>query len=196
MARRRPSSDAQESHSSRAVPVRVTSVPDGDSLWVVRTPSDVETALPVRLYGIDAPERDQRYGREAQEALWRLVWRTEGLRMEVVDVDRYHRLVVVLYRQSAGRESSINRTLIEQGHARWYREYGGAELGFAAAEELARNSRRGFWRQGPGVAPWDHRAAQRRASQRRAAQRRSWRGGCLPVVATLGLVALMAILLV
>ena len=57
---------------------------------------------------------------------------------------------------------SINRMLIEQGHARWYSRFGGENLGFAAAEEQARSNRRGFWRSRHQVAPWDHRAAQRR----------------------------------
>ena len=190
MARPRPSPYGQEFYGSRAVPVQVTSVPDGDSLWVIRTPRSVGTALPVRLFGIDAPERDQAFGREAQEALWRLVWRTNGLRMEVVDVDRYHRLVVLLYHQSAGPTRSINRILVEQGHARWYRDYGGADLGFAEAEESARSRRRGLWRTGPGVAPWEHRAAQRRSQSSLPR-----RGGCLPLMAALVLLGLLLVLL-
>ena len=123
-----PTPNNPDAHSSRAVPVWVTSVPDGDSLWVVRDPNATDSELPVRLFGIDAPERDQDFGPEAQQALWRLVWRTKGLRMEVVDVDHYHRLVVLLYHQSAGRQQSINRILIDQGHARWYSRFGGEEL--------------------------------------------------------------------
>ena len=182
-----PTPDNPDAHSSRAVPVWVTSVPDGDSLWVVRDPNAVDSALPVRLFGIDAPERDQDFGREAQEALWRLVWRTKGLRMEVVDVDHYHRLVVLLYQQSAGRQRSINRILIEQGHARWYSRFGGEEFGFAAAEEQARSSRRGFWKRGREMAPWDYRAAQRR----RQRQPR----GCFALFAAAGLLLLLLIAL-
>ena len=123
-----PTPNNPDAHSSRAIPVWVTSVPDGDSLWVVRDPNAVDSELPVRLFGIDAPERGQDFGSEAQQALWRLVWRTKGLRMEVVDVDHYHRLVVLLYHQSAGRQRSINRILIEQGHARWYSRFGGGGI--------------------------------------------------------------------
>ena len=178
-----PTPDNPDAHSSRAVPVWVTSVPDGDSLWVVRHPNAVDSALPVRLFGIDAPERDQDFGREAQEALWRLVWRTKGLRMEVVDVDHYHRLVALLYHQSAGRHRSINRILIEQGHARWYSRFGGEEFGFAAAEDLARSNRRGFWKRGQEMAPWDYRAAPRR--------RQSQPRGCFGLLAAAGLLLLL-----
>ena len=172
--------------TSRPIPVWVTSVPDGDSLWIVRDPNSVDSEIPVRLFGIDAPEKDQDYGPEAQQALWQLVWRTRGLSMEVVDVDQYHRLVVLLYHQSAGRSRSINRMLIEQGHARWYSRYGGESLGFAAAEDQARSNRRGFWLNRHQVAPWDHRAAQRR--------RQSQSQGCFGLLVTFLILLLIVVL--
>ncbi len=182
-----PSPHNPDPHTSRPIPVWVTSVPDGDSLWIVRDPNSVDSEIPVRLFGIDAPEKDQDYGPEAQQALWRLVWRTRSLRMEVIDVDHYHRLVVLLYHHSAGRRRSINRILIEQGHARWYSRFGGEEFGFASAEDQARSNRRGLWRNRHQVAPWDHRAAQRR--------RQSQHRGCFALMAAASLLLLLLIAL-
>ena len=111
--------------TNKVARVWVTSVPDGDSLWVALSPNRGERTYPVRLFGIDAPERDQAYGRQAQWELRKLVERhTEGLLMEVLDVDRYNRLVALLYFPSADRYRSINRIMVEQGHAYWFRAFG------------------------------------------------------------------------
>ena len=150
----------------------------------------------VRLFGIDAPESDQPHGGEAREALRRMAGDARDLRMEVMATDRYGRVVALLYRRGRGRGRSINRAMIEQGHARWYRSYGGEELGFAEAEEKARRRKRGLWRlrDRDRTAPWEHRAARRQRTAARMERRR--RGGCLKAVAVAGLLALLTALAV
>ena len=147
----------------RPFPVRVVAVQDGDSL-LVRPASSGDRQIRVRLYGIDAPEHDQDYGREARDRLNSLVRGTAELTLEPRDTDRYGRLVGVLYFRSSGRQHSINRVMVEEGLARWYSRYGGRELGLDGAEQNARRARRGIWASGRQVAPWEHRRAQRRAS--------------------------------
>ncbi len=171
--------------------VWVTSVPDGDSLWVALSPNRGERTYPVRLFGIDAPERDQAYGQQAQWELRKLVERhTEGLLMEVLDVDRYNRLVALLYFPSADRYRSINRIMVEQGHAYWFRAFGGPPgLGFAAGEEAARSRRLGLWKHPASMKPWDYRRAQRRTTTQQSRQ-----SGWLWVLAVLGLVILSVFL--
>ena len=124
-------------------------------------------ALRVRLYGIDAPEHDQDFGREARERLSRLVRGGAEFTLEPKDTDRYGRLVGVLYFRSSGRSHSVNRILVEEGLARWYSQYGGRELGLEQAERNARRAR-GLWGAGRQVAPWDHRRAQRQRAARRS----------------------------
>ena len=75
-------------------PVHVVRVIDGDSVKV-QLPDGAEH--PVRMYGIDAPEKDQRGGRESHDHLRRVVRSRREWRLRVVDVDRYQRLVGVLY---------------------------------------------------------------------------------------------------
>ena len=147
----------------RPFPVRVVSVQDGDSIRV-RLVNGGDEQIRVRLYGIDAPEHDQDFGREAGERLRSLVRGQSDLTLEYKDTDRYGRLVGVLYFGPSHRQRSVNQVMVEEGLARWYSRYGGRELGLDQAEQNARRARRGIWSSGRQVAPWDHRRAQRQAS--------------------------------
>ena len=83
----------------------VTKIVDGDTIHVQ---SD-GTKLKIRLYGIDAPETEkinrrtgrvsklgQPYGREAETALQAKVG-GQRVRVDVVDIDRYKRLVSIIW---------------------------------------------------------------------------------------------------
>ncbi len=150
----------------RPFPVRIISVQDGDSL-IVQPANGGDRRIRVRLYGIDAPEHDQDFGREARERLSSLVRGRDDLTLEPRDTDRYGRLVGVLYYRSLGPQRSVNRAMVEDGLARWYSQYGGQELGLEQAERNARRAKRGIWSSSRQVAPWDHRRAQRRQSSAR-----------------------------
>ena len=145
----------------RPLEIKVVSVQDGDSLIVRLGRSRDAEETRVRLYAIDAPERDQQFGREAGDYLRRLVWNREDLLLEPVDTDQYGRLVGVLYYRAVGRRSSINRLMVGQGLAWWYRQFGGHGLGLEQAEREARRRRRGLWASARPIAPWEHRRAQR-----------------------------------
>ena len=148
--------------------VKIRRVVDGDSLEVQyagfygrlrRRP------FPVRLYAIDAPELSQPDGTTARAHLQSLV-RRGGIRMELMDTDRYGRRVALLYRGRRGRRRSVNLAMVQDGMAHWYRRYGGRELGFDRAEAEARARRRGIWRHRAGPQrPWDYRAEQRNRRQ-------------------------------
>ena len=144
-------------------PVDVLRVIDGDSVKV-RVGRDEYS---VRMYGIDAPEKDQRAGRDSHEYLRRLVGSQRKWRLRVVDVDRYQRLVGVLYPEGGSVRDSANHAMVESGLAYWYREYGGEELGFDDSERYARRERAGVWGQQGSVKPWDHRRAKRAEQKRR-----------------------------
>lgn len=139
---------------------------DGDSLVACASQGRNNDGFRVRLYAIDAPERDQEYGREARDYLWRLVWNRTDLMLEPADTDQYGRLVGVLYYRRMNRRRSINRLMVEQGLAYWYSRYGGHGLGLEQAEENARRRRRGVWASVSQVAPWEHRQTQREAAAR------------------------------
>ena len=151
-------------------PVSVLRVVDGDTVHVRRAGllSWLFRGAPivVRLYGIDAPESDQRHGSQSTGALRRLL-KVRRLRMRVSDVDRYGRTVGTLYAASAGFEDSVNRKMVAEGWAFAFTQYGGHELGVRQAEAQASKDRLGVWKDSRvrrGLdRPWDHRRAQREA---------------------------------
>jgi len=124
----------------------VTHVTDGDTLEVALASG----AITVRLGNIDAPESGQPWGRNATEALAQLVLDQE-VALDVLTQDRYERLVAVVF---VG-ESSINRWMVEQGHAWAYRQYLD-DPAICVLEHEARIAAHGLW-SGDPVAPWEWR---------------------------------------
>ena len=94
---------------------KVTRVVDGDTVAFKVHDGPIEK---VRLADIDTPERDQPWGTEATTALrqWSM---SKPARIEVVDTDRYGRLVATLWVD----DENINRRLVIEGHAWVYRKY-------------------------------------------------------------------------
>ena len=72
-----------------------------------------------------------------------------------MDIDKYRRLVSVVL---IGNRD-INYEMLAEGHAWAYRKYlkGPLAKSYIAAEEQAKNSRKGLWRQGGAEPPWDFR---------------------------------------
>jgi len=136
---------------------RVVGIPDGDSIVVL---DDRRQQHRVRLAGIDAPEKGQRYATRSRDNLSALV-----RRQQVVVIwhkrDSYDRVVGVVY--LAGRD--INLEQIRAGYAWWYRAYAAeqphdARRSYERAEVEARQERRGLWVDNGPVPPWVWRRAQ------------------------------------
>jgi endonuclease YncB( thermonuclease family) len=126
----------------------VSRITDGDT---VRGYLESGNEVRVRLTGIDAPEDDQPYGDQATAALAEMIGNGD-LQMLVTDVDRYGRIVALLFKSG----KNLNLAMIERGCA-WHYEkyYPSAE--FARVEREARINRAGLWRQSDPIAPWDWR---------------------------------------
>lgn len=139
---------------------RVTAVIDGDTIDV-NLDSGPER---IRLHGIDAPEAEAPFGREATRSLRDLL---AGATVEVEPVaddprDTYDRLLAVVYADGV----DVNAALVTQGHAWAYRRYlGEVEDGarLCDLEAAARDARKGLWSQPSQrwVPPWIYRARQR-----------------------------------
>ena len=85
--------------------VKVDRVVDGDTIVLM-------DKTRVRLHGIDTPERDQPYGKQATRALDELI-KTKVYVLEK-DTDRYGRLVGVLYTPEG---LNVNLEMVCGGHA-------------------------------------------------------------------------------
>lgn len=137
---------------------RVVRVADGDSLSLLDRDNKQHT---IRLYGIDAPERDQPHGRSAGAALTALVANSR-VGVTVVEEDDYGRLVGTVYVDG----SNINLAMVRAGHAWWYRYYAPHDHPLATAEQEARQAQRGLWSDAAATPPWDWRRQQKLRNNR------------------------------
>jgi endonuclease YncB( thermonuclease family) len=145
-----PHDDASRHRSSSAEVTGIARVIDGDTIDV--------GGVRVRLFGIDAPERDQscsrsdgtRYacGRFASGFLADAIGRA-AIRCTRRDVDRYGRMVGVC----TNERGDVARMSVAGGAAMAYRHF---SLDYVADEEAARKRGAGIW-QGAFDAPWDYR---------------------------------------
>ena len=128
--------------------LRVTHISDGDSLSSGK--------LRIRLFGIDAPEKKQKCtnvdgqqwdcGIAAQKALKKLVESVPKISCDLMDVDRYSRLVMRCY---AGK-IDIAAALVREGLALAYRQY---SLLYTNDENDAKTTQAGVWG-GSFTKPW------------------------------------------
>jgi endonuclease YncB( thermonuclease family) len=110
----------------------------------------------VRLFGMDAPELDQRGGAKSKSNLIRLAGGAD-VKVEPLTMDCYGRVVAKVWRGDA----DLSERMVRDGYAvatsRWNRDY-------VPAERDARAARRGLWAfdQTDGIGdPSAHRAAYR-----------------------------------
>lgn len=133
-----------------AYPRSVERIVDGDTIRL-------RGGTRVRLHGIDTPEYDQPYGRQATRELDRLLGSTVYL--DSVGVDDYGRVLAVLWTPEG---VNVNVAMVCAGAAWWYRYYAPDDRDSAQCEAQARAKRLGLWRQGNPEAPWNWRRRQRR----------------------------------
>ena len=133
---------------------KITHISDGDSLRSGK--------LRIRLFGVDAPEKKQECstangqqwacGLEAQKALKELVASVPQLACDLIDVDRYSRLVMRCY---AGK-TDIAAALVRAGLALAYRQYSAF---YSKDEDAAKIAGVGMWG-GKFTEPWIWRRTQ------------------------------------
>ena len=127
---------------------KVVGVKDGDTIVLLINGEEVT----VRLYGVDAPEKNQAYGQRARQFTSDLVFGKQ-VRLIVNNKDRYGRTVGTVILQN-GR--SLNEALVKDGFAWHYKAYS-KDKNLANAEADARRFKRGLWADPNPVAPWDFR---------------------------------------
>lgn len=137
---------------------RVVRVADGDTITVL---DQGHTQHKVRLAGIDAPEKKQPFGQASRRHLAILV-ADRTVTIETTKRDRYRREVGKVLVD--GRD--VNLGQVEAGLAWHYKQYAHEQSvadrqAYAAAEEAARQARRGLWSDVYPVPPWEYRYRRR-----------------------------------
>ena len=125
--------------------------------------------LRIRLYGIDAPESEQKGGPESTRALKKIAAR-HGSTIYLTDFgkDKYGRTIGVI---SSGRNdpmSHYNLQMLREGQAHCYMLNGPFRAEYEAAERHAKKNHAGIWRDGKFERPADFRRKQEAAQAKRS----------------------------
>lgn len=131
---------------------QVIAIKDGDTIEILKDGKP----LRVRLYGIDAPEKNQDFGTRSQQYTASLVF-GKRVGLEVKGSDRYGRTIGIIY-LADGR--SLNEELVRAGLAWHYTDYS-KDANLAALEVEARQARRGLWAGPQPTSPWEFRKSRR-----------------------------------
>ena len=124
---------------------KVIYLKDGDSFVVL---DHHQLELEVRLRDIDAPELHQPFGKKAKEYLSNLIkGKTIGLVYD--EKDKYGRILADVYLDSV----YVNLELLQAGYAWHYDRFSDNE-NLQAAEDVARNAKKGLWQDAHPIAPW------------------------------------------
>ncbi len=129
----------------------VTRINDGDTVTLKRDAPRRNTVT-VRLYGIDAPELAQAFGKQAARRLAAQLPAGTRVDVDTQYTDPHGRDVAVL---RAGNVV-INERLIASGSAWVFSRYCKARFcrQWRALEKKARTDRIGLWREGNPTPPW------------------------------------------
>ena len=132
----------------------VVKIVDGDTLHLLTADT---TRHKIRLAGIDAPERGQAFGTKSKDRLATLV-AGEMVEVDWQKRDRYKRIIGKITR--AGED--VNLEMVRAGLAWWYRKYAHEQSpedqhAYETAEDEARRSWAGLWRDPNPIPPWAYR---------------------------------------
>lgn len=128
-----------------AHPAKVIKISDGDTITILQN----KTQIKVRLYGIDAPELKQPYGKKSKQFLANLIV-GEVVEVDENGKDRYKRtLGIIRY-----KDQDINAQMVLNGYAWAYVKYSKI---YVDQEKLAREKKRGLWQSSDPTPPWQWR---------------------------------------
>ena len=138
---------------------RVVSVTDGDT-FKAKIQGAVMT---FRMSDIDAPESDQRYGREARAILMAALDGKDVVMLRIGNDTTYGRFVVHVWIANL----HINREVVAQGAAWFDAEYAHDNCLFEVENE-ARDAKRGLWKLPPEdrIPPWEWREKKHNSDSR------------------------------
>jgi endonuclease YncB( thermonuclease family) len=129
---------------------KIIKVVDGDTYFFK---TDRET-LKVRMFGVDAPEGNQPFGKESMEFISHYMQKDATL--VVHSRDQFKRFLGTLFING----QDINLLDVKSGYAWYFKKYLDDNQ-YAAAQEDARKNKLGLWASSKPVAPWKWRHDER-----------------------------------
>lgn len=131
--------------SALALIGKVISIHDGDTITVLQDKRQIK----VRLFGIDAPELKQPYGKKSKQFLANLI-AGEVVEVDENGKDRYKRTIGTIYLGN----TDINAQMVENGYAWAYRKF---SKKYTPQESQAKKQRLSLWRDKEPTPPWEWR---------------------------------------
>jgi endonuclease YncB( thermonuclease family) len=128
---------------------RVVGIVDGDTIMVLVNRARVS----VRLYGIDAPEKNQPFGTRARQFTSSLAF-GKDVTLVARGKDRNRRLIADVILSDGG---NLGEELVQAGYAWWFRRYAPKDQRLERMESEARRKRTGLWADPRPVPPWEWR---------------------------------------
>ncbi|ELD5175572.1 thermonuclease family protein [Campylobacter upsaliensis] len=149
--------DFKEQNLEKELTGKVSKVIDGDTIELLaktskENPYNHITKLKIRLYGIDAPELKQAYGKEAKEYLSALVLKQE-VSLIIENKDKYDRFVGTIFLKG----QDINKEMVKNGYAHAYESFSKKYL---AEQADAKMFKLGLWQDEKAVKPSEFRKQQ------------------------------------
>lgn len=123
---------------------KITYFYDGDTVKI----KDAISEYKLRLTDIDAPERNQTYGKKARRALIDLCENAD-LRVYIIGIDRYQRNLGKLICDN--HDASVY--MIKNGHA-WFNRRYSMDYTLDVAEQESRANQLGLWKRKNPTPPW------------------------------------------
>lgn len=124
--------------------LKITYFYDGDTVKI----KDAFSEYKLRLTDIDAPERNQIYGKTARRALINLCENAD-VRVYVMGKDRYKRNVGKLICNN----QDASAYMVKNGHA-WFNKRYSMDYTLDLAEQESRANQLGLWKQKSPTPPW------------------------------------------
>jgi endonuclease YncB( thermonuclease family) len=141
-------------HAEEMLIGKVVDIHDGDTITLLTE----DQRIHVRMAQIDAPELDQSFGPQSQQALHQRLFH-KNVRVSKTTVDR-HGSTVDKYGRTVGTvfidNVNVNKEQVKKGMAWAYRQYV-TDPSLLIDEENARHSQLGLWSEPDPVKPWNHR---------------------------------------
>ena len=130
---------------------KVVGISDGDTITVLHEGRGEK----IRLYGIDAPESHQDFGKRAKQFVSNQVF-GKIVEVDPITIDRYGRTVSMVV---FGIGQNLSEELITAGFAWVYGKYCTAKIcrDWQKKEQEARGQGAGLWSQANPIAPWEFR---------------------------------------
>nr|DAP22281.1 MAG TPA: nuclease-like protein [Caudoviricetes sp.] len=126
--------------------IKIIKIYDGDTITALTSQKE---KIKIRLYGIDAPELKQPFGKASKRHLIDLI-SNKSLNIKEKGKDKYGRTLAVLYNGN----QDINAQMVIDGYAWAYDKF---SKDYVAFQQNARSLKKGLWADKDVVRPSDFR---------------------------------------